>query len=204
MNELLFKCPASIVLSGASFSGKSFFLRRVIENKMFDKPIDKIFYCYGTWSRDYDDIKGVTFIQGIPDNFTSMYGPKHNLVCFDDLQDSLTQNVVNIFTKESHHRNLSCVLILQNLFLDSKFCRTISLNSHYTVLFRNPRAASQYRILASQTGHKHLMQAFQDAMRIDRFGYLVIDASPHGDPNYRLRTRIFPGDDCVIYQSQNV
>ena len=199
MDEIKLKCPATIVLSGASFSGKSYFLKRLLSTDMFDKPIDKIFYCYGTWSSDYDKMKDVTFIEGIPSSFNDMFGPEHNLVCFDDLQDQLTQSVVNIFTKESHHKNLSCALILQNLFLDSKFCRTIALNSHYTVLFRNPRAASQYRILASQTGHKHLMSAFDDAMRLGKFGYLLLDSSPHGHPDYRIRTRIFPGEDCVIY-----
>ena len=197
--ELLIKCPATIVLSGASFSGKSYFLRRLIENKMFDKPIDNIFYCYGTWSQEYEKMHGVKFIEGIPNDFSIMFGSGHNLVCFDDLQDQISQNVVNIFTKDSHHRNLTCVLILQNLFLDSKLCRTIALNSHYTVLFRNPRAASQYRILASQTGHKHLLSAFEDAMSRDRFGYLFIDSSPHGAPEYRLRTRIFPAEDCIVY-----
>ena len=141
----------------------------------------------------------IIFIEGIPEDFTPMFGSGHNLIIFDDLQDQITQGVANIFTKESHHKNISCVLILQNLFLDSKYCRTIALNSHYTVLFRNPRAASQYRILASQTGHKNLMNAFNDAMRMDKFGYLVVDSSPHGHPEYRLRTRIFSSEDCVIY-----
>ena len=200
MNELCFQSPATIVLSGASFSGKSLFLKRLIENKLFSKPVDKIYYCYGTWSDDYDSMTDIEFIEGIPTDCTFMFGQGHNLVCFDDLQDKINQNVVNIFTKDSHHRNLSCVLVLQNLFLDSKLCRTIALNSHYTVLFRNPRAASQYRILASQTGHKHLIAAFEDVMKRDKFGYLLIDSSPHGHPDYRLRTRIFPGEDCIIYQ----
>ena len=49
MNEIKLKCPATIVLSGASFSGKSFFLKRLLTTDMFDKPIDNIFYCYGKW-----------------------------------------------------------------------------------------------------------------------------------------------------------
>ena len=199
MDELLIKVPATMVLSGASFSGKSYFLKRLIKSKLFDRPIDNIYYCYGTWCSDYENMPEIKFVEGVPEDVSFMFGSGHNLVCFDDLQDQITQTVVNIFTKDSHHRNLSCVLILQNLFLDSKFCRTIALNSHYTVLFRNPRAASQYRILASQTGQKHLMKAFEDAMSLDRFGYLFIDSSPHGHPHYRLRTRIFPGEDCVVY-----
>ena len=46
--------------------------------------------------------------------------------------------IVNLFTKGSHHRNLSVTYIVQNLFHQGKVKRNISLNSHYLVLFKNP------------------------------------------------------------------
>ena len=54
------------------------------------------------------------------------------------------------FTKISHHRNLSVVYVCQNLFDKFKYHRTISLNSHYIVLLRNPRDTQPVANLARQ------------------------------------------------------
>jgi len=60
------------------------------------------------------------------------------------------QLVANVFTKISHHRNIGVVYLTQNLFDKNKYARTISLNAHYPVLFKNPRDATQFATLARQ------------------------------------------------------
>ena len=68
----------------------------------------------------------------------------------DDLMTSTDDRVVDIFTKISHHRNLSVVYLTQNLFYKNKQTRTLSLNSHYIVLFKNARDATEVANLARQ------------------------------------------------------
>jgi len=46
------------------------------------------------------------------------------------------RSVTDLFTKGSHHRNISEIYIVQNLFNKRKEHRTISLNSHYIVVFK--------------------------------------------------------------------
>ena len=58
--------------------------------------------------------------------------------------------IVNLFTRGSHHRNLSVIYIVQNLFHQGKGSRSISLNSHYLVFFKNPRDKLQILTLAKQ------------------------------------------------------
>ena len=57
---------------------------------------------------------------------------------FDDqiIDASKDKRIVNLFTRGSHHRNLS-VIIAQNLFHQGKGSRNISLNSYYLVSFKN-------------------------------------------------------------------
>jgi len=43
-----------------------------------------------------------------------------------------------LFTKRSHHRNISMVPITQNVFNQVPSSRDISANSKYTVVFKNP------------------------------------------------------------------
>ena len=57
---------------------------------------------------------------------------KHFII-LDDLMDETDQRVASLFTKKSHHRNISVMYIVQNLFHRGKHHRTISLNAHYMV-----------------------------------------------------------------------
>jgi len=41
------------------------------------------------------------------------------------------ETVANLFTKGSHHRNVSIMYLAQSLFPKNKFARNISLNAHY-------------------------------------------------------------------------
>ena len=105
------------------------------------------------------------------------------------------ESVTKIFTKISHHRSVSVLYLSQNLFFSGKQNRTISLNTHYMVLFRNPRDASQISVLGKQmypNKSKILVEAFRDATS-SPYGYLLMDMRPDLEDKFRLRTGIFPG-----------
>ena len=202
MEENKFIAPATIVLSGTTSSGKSTWIYRFLKENMFDVKPEKIYYCYGVYQKAFERMKDVEYVHGLPESFDKFQGPCHNLIIIDDLQDEVANSkaVEQLFTRDSHHRNLSVVYINQNLFYQGKNSRTIALNTHYTILFRNPRANSQLRILRSQTGLKHLEEAYADVMKHNQFGYLLIDLSPFSKTEFKLRTRIFPKEDLVIYE----
>jgi hypothetical protein len=67
--------------------------------------------------------------------------------------------VSELFTKGSHHRNNSLVLITQNLFHQGPSSRDISLNSKYIVVFKNPRDNTQIVHLARQVYPEKLLSA---------------------------------------------
>ena len=54
-------------------------------------------------------------------------------------QCSSDQRAVDLFTRGSHHMGVSVLYRTQNLFPPGKLSRTISLNSHYMLIFRNSR-----------------------------------------------------------------
>ena len=112
----------------------------------------------------------------------------------NDLMTSTHDRVVDIFTKISHHRNLSVVYLTQNLFYKNKQTRTLSLNSHYIVLFKNARDATQVANLARQMypgKSVFMIEAFKNATSAP-YGYLLIDLKQETDD--KIRTGIFPGD----------
>ena len=69
----------------------------------------------------------------------------------DQLQEASNNNQIrNLFTKGSHHRNLSVIYLLQNVFHQGKINQTVSWNCKYLVLFNNPRDKMQIMTLAKQ------------------------------------------------------
>ena len=74
-----------------------------------------------------------------------------NMIVFDDqmIDGSKDKRIVNLFTRGWHHRNLSVIYVVQNLFHQGKGSRSIGLNSHYLVLVKNPRDKLQIALLRS-------------------------------------------------------
>ena len=117
---------------------------KVLENinTMFVVPVEKVYYFYGAWHDSFDNkvIKNLEFIQGLPDEarIKQIADFKHNLIIIDDLQMTALNRpyIANLFSRDSHHRNLSVFFILQNLYHSGKYSRDITLNAHYFILFK--------------------------------------------------------------------
>jgi len=118
-------------------------------------------------------IPNIEFVKEIPSDLehdTFFDINKRNLMVNDDQMDNAggDNQIVNLFTRGSHHRNLSVVYIVQNLFYQGKGSRSISLNSHYLALFKNPRDKLQILTLAKQMypGHTDLfIKLYNEAVR---------------------------------------
>ena len=208
MDSLRFTAPCTAIISGGTGSGKTTFTLNLLRHleEMFTKPINKIYYFYGVWQSSFENSAGdkVVFLQELPseEKINSISNGDHNLVIIDDMQISALNDpfIANLFCRESHHKNLSVFLLLQNLFHQGKYARDISLNTHYIILFRNPRDCQQIRYLGTQLGiRKKLTLAYEDAT-LKKFSYLLIDLSPKSESTYMLRSHIFPFEDTVIYK----
>jgi len=128
-------------------------------------------------------------------------GTESTLLISDDFMSETNQLVANVFTKISHHRNVSVVYLTQNVFDKNKYAGTISLNAHYIVLFKNPRDATQFATLARQmypNASKFAIEAYNDATSAP-YGYLLIDLKPEQDERCRLRTNVFFGETQFAY-----
>ena len=91
------------------------------------------------------------------------------------------QLVENLFTNNGRHLNLSIVFVSQNLFYTGKKCRTISLNSTYIVVFKNPSDQTQIRHLACQmfpSKPKFWQSAYEEETE-DPYRYLFLDFHPN-------------------------
>ena len=183
--------------------------------EMFQSLPKKIYYAYGVYQDMYDemkrDIPNIEFISGLPNREDlESWGIQTNglkLLILDDLLQKASQNsdIVDLFCQYSHHLNFSVFFVTQNLFSQGKQFRTISLNAHYFILFKNQRDQTQIQTLGKQifTGEtKFFMDAYHKATN-KKYGYLLLDLSPHSNPQYKLRTNIFPDQITTAYLPKN-
>lgn len=196
--------PMRMIISAPSFAGKTTFISQLIKHK--NQTIDPIpslcYFCYTEWQPLYDELQalGVIFHRGLIDVDTlDSHTPK--LLVLDDMMNKLSPEVTSLFTKNSHHRNMSVIFTTQNIFDKHREMRTISLNASYLVLFKSPRDRTQISHLARQMrpdNAKIIQQAF-DLATTDSYGYLLVDLCQSTPEELRLRNGIFPEDNHYVY-----
>lgn len=204
LTVMKFKHPFTCLVSGPTQSGKTWFTVKFLTNlgEMVKPLPSRIIWCHG---QDQHGLK-------LPDNvevtddlsiIDTIAGAEPTLLVLDDLMQEAAEDrrISNLFTKGSHHKDLSVIMLVQNIFHQGKFMRTISLNTHYMVLFKNPRDAGQIRHLASQLfpgNTKFLVDAYKQAT--DRpHGYLVLDFTQGTSEHLRVLSDVLPAEGGYYY-----
>ena len=208
-----FRHPSTIMISGPTGSGKTKFVERVLVERLFSVDHNRVFWVYSEWQPAYESLQqlrpDIMFKKGLGDEnefYNSLSNFNRNLVILDDQMSSIgnSKTLSRLFTEGSHHRNLSIIYIVQNLFDKGRSHRTVSLNAQYFVLFKNPRDKSQIDTIARQMYPgkvKFLRDAFQDATKLP-FTYLIIDMHPETNEGERVLTQIFAGETPSVYQAE--
>jgi hypothetical protein len=212
---LPFKHPSTILIAGPTGSGKTEFLVKLLTKNGGIRPFPRrIIWIYSEWQDAYDRIRKqlprkIEFVKEFnADLYESLNRNVRNLVVLDDQMENRDihrnggSGIAKFFTQGSHHRNLTVVYIVQNLFHQSRAMRTISLNSHYLVLFKNPRDKLQIRSLATQmypSNIEYLLRAYEDATSVP-YGFLVVDLRPETPEHLRLRANIFDVETQCVYK----
>ena len=134
--------------------------------------------------------------QNSPVDFVSANGETSLVILDDLLTDVYSKQVCELFTRGGHHRNISVILITQNLFHQGRFYRDISLNAHYIVAFKNVREKKQFMYLAGQVYPEDslgLCNSYLDATK-DTVRYLLFDLTQNTNDGLRFRSHIFPDE----------
>jgi A32 protein len=208
------KAPFGLVISGMPQSGKSTLTEKLLTRRneiittLDGKPIEKITYCYTEHQPEFfnklkHQVPEMEFHRGLPESFADG-SDEPSIVVLDDLMDeaSKSDNTCAAFTRTSHHRNVSLIILTQNFF--HKNLRSITTSCHYLCFMKNPRDSSSIYCLGRQMngGRKNQLieAAYEDCMK-KPYGYLFIDCSQHQNDKYRFRSSIFP-ENCIVYSKK--
>lgn len=197
--DLLLHHPFTAIVAGASSSGKSTLVAKLVRHlphlvtPEMRRPI-RVLWCTGSYARP-PDIRSndvvVTVATGAPPA-----EPECDVIVVDDQMTEMADSkaMSDLFTKHSHHRSISVIFILQNLFIQGKHMRNITLNAHYIFLTKSRRDLNQVKRLGQQVfgPGPFFYEAYKRAVLDRDYGYLLLDLSPSTDERFRVRTDVIP------------
>lgn len=201
-----FQHPSTILIAGPTKSGKTVFVRRLILEKMIEPYPGRIVIVYDEPQEEYTKIATaparVEFVKGpiSQELYNSFSSHETNLLVIDDQMASAPKTgglISKFFTQGAHHRNLTVIYLVQNLFDQSKGMRTTKINSNYLVLYKNPADKAQSALIGRQmypSKWRAFVPAFEKATAAPH-SYMVIDLSPDTPDEARLRGNIFQSDE---------
>lgn len=210
-----FQAPSSTLIVGGSQSGKTVLVSKILRvaDEMYTIPPSKILYCYGIYQKIFSqlesEVEKLSLHEGLPtmetiEDIGSQDDDTHNLLVLDDMMDEIYKSpeFCSLFTRGVHHRRISVIMLSQNLFHQSKYSRTINLNSNYLILMKTYRDLQQIHFLSRQmfpNTPKRLLEAYEDATSRPR-SYLVVNNLVNTeDQDTRLACDILPDETLVLY-----
>ena len=220
LKKFQFVLPSTTIIAGPSGSGKTMLLFKIIDNRssMFTDKIEGVMYCYSAYQDIFDKYTDcVTFHKGLPnreelDKFREKYITKnyknpHVILVLDDLMLQMDNHMAELFTIYSHHHNLCIFFLMHNIYYQHRMMRTISLSTHYFILFAMRRDVNQVKIFASQLFNtKAEKQEFLQLYKsLDKKPYSYLTVEVHPSQTYRvgLRKGIMPGEIETIFTTSS-
>ena len=213
-----FHTPSSILIVGPSGCGKTVFTEKLmLDNpELFDHhhntPVP-VHYCYGAWQDRFRTMqdRGVHFHEGIPETTAlTQWFPRRRggggILVLDDLMDegSNDKRVLDLFTKHSHHQNVTVLYLCQDMFPVGKYAKSISRNAHYIVAFKNPRdqlGVGNVLLQSFPTTWKDSLETFHRATT-HPYGYLVLDLHPASPDYQRMLSHLLKDERWTRYYQE--
>ena len=130
---ITFRHPTTILIAGPTQPGKTFF-NQIIEHQLIQPSPSRVIYVYCEHAPNLTDLKHlyptIEYVQGVKnflDILPKIDADERNLMVLDDQMSEAgkLEETSNLFTKGSHHRNITVVYIVQNVFDKGKVHRTI-------------------------------------------------------------------------------
>jgi hypothetical protein len=204
--------PCLILCSGPTGIGKSETVLKIIQRhrELITPTITRLVFVYSEeqpnlFGRIRRSFPVVEFVYGIEKLQELEFDNSVNtLLIVDDLYFEATSSkyFLDLAIKGLHHKSITLILIGHNLFQQNKYARTLTLQTKYFILFKNPRDINQIKYLGRQilpTGSSHLLEKIsQDAFtNYGPYNSLIISIHPLQDAHLCFLTNLFPPAQSV-------
>ena len=187
---------------GPSGCGKTELLFRMLKGSTFYPRFEKIYYFYKEFQQLFKDMQ--QFIPGIEflkySGFDITKNLLHCLLIYDDSCEEIfnDKEFVKIATS-GRHRKLHVIYVKHNLFHQSKWSRTIDLNTTHIILFKSLCDIQQIEYLGKQLNCLQLIKEANKLATAEPFGHFIIDLDPKTSQGLRFASHIIGPNPSSFY-----
>lgn len=197
--DVRLKTPFRAIIAGPSECGKTTFVFNILRDQYntIDVPTQNVIYFYNHWQPGFTHmqrenqvaewVNAMPTVELLKEKTEAYKDAEGSIVVIDDFMQQINGDIQDLFTVLCHSLRISVFLLTQNVFPPNKSFRTISLNSNYIVMFKNPRDSSQITRFAGQVSpgnSKWVVDAYRDATKR---GYSYIMFNMHQTTDNRVK-----------------
>ena len=187
---------------GPSCSGKAELMFHMLQGNSFYTRFQKIYYFYREFQPFFREKQGslarIEFI-----NHSGLEITKNLSNCLLIFDDSCEENFnVKEFVKiatSARHRKLHVIYVKHNLFHQSKWSRTINLNTTHIILFKSLRDIQQIEYLGKQLNCLLLLKDAYKLAAAEPYGHLIIDLDPKTGQGLQFAPQIIGPDPSIFF-----
>ena len=122
------------------------------------------------------------------------------LLVFDDsCEEIFNDRGFSKLATAGRHKKISVIYVKHNLFQQSKWSRTIDLNTTQIILFKSPRDIQQISYIGKQLNNTNFLKDSYDLATKQPFGHLLIDLDPKTTDSLRYCSNIVPPRPTIFY-----
>ena len=132
--------------------------------------------------------------------FDGLRNIENVLLVFDESCEEIC--IDNEFVKlasAGRHKGLDVVYVKHNLFQQSRWSRTIDLNTSHIILFKSPRDIQQLEHLGRQLKITKFLRSCYELATTDTYGHLLIDSDPRTSDCLRYCSNLIPPEPSFFY-----
>lgn len=186
---------------GPSGSGKTELIFNMLLGSSFYPSFKKIFFFYKEYQKLFQFVHEKINVQFIKfSNFDITDNLSDCLLIFDDSCEEIfnDQKFVQLATS-GRHRKICIIYVKHNLFQQSRWSRTIDLNTTHLILFKNLRDIQQIDFLGKQLNNVKFLRECYEKATSEPFGHLLIDLDPKTTEGLRYCSNLVEPGPTVFF-----
>ena len=122
------------------------------------------------------------------------------LLVFDDSCEEIYQEKEFVkIAVAGRHKKIHCIFVKHNLFHQSKWSRTIDLNTTHVVLFKSPRDVQQIDHFGRQLNKSEFIRDCYQKATSFSYGHFLIDFDPKTSESLRFCSNITVPGPTIFY-----
>ena len=181
-----------MLIVGPTVCGKTELLFFMLKGSTFYPRFEKIYYFYKEFRPFFRDmqrvIPGIEFITYSGFDITKNVLPC--LLIYDDSCEEIFNDKGFVKLATSGRRlKLHVIYVKHNLFHQSKWSRSIDLNTKHIIIFKSLRDIQQIEYLEKQLNWLQLIKEAYKLVHAEPFGHLMIDLDPKTSQGLRFSSR---------------